>query len=155
VFEPRQHEYSVPFDGNAADALDVARTALLALGFEIVLDSDRELHAEGPGMHSNQQPALVGASSIRFSVSESSVSVKARLGGVATMKTFVYLFPPGLVALLLVMTRFLEPSFSLLHLFWVLLWAGVAPIIGRAFERSTNQAIDRLVRAMAQARRRG
>jgi len=155
MFEPREHEYTVPFDGSAADALDVARAALLALGFEIVLDSDRELHAEGPGMHSNQQPALVGASLIRFSVSESSVSVKAMLGGVATMKTFVYLFPPGLVTLLLVMTKFLEPSFSLLHLFWVLLWSGIAPIIGRAFEHGTNQAIDRLVRAMAQARCRG
>ena len=155
MFEPRQHEYSVPFEGDAADALDVARTALLALGFEIVLDSDRELHAEGPGMHSNQQPALLGASSIRFSVSKSSVGVKARLGGVATMKTFVYLFPPGLVASLLVMAKFLEPSFSLLHLFWVLLWAGVAPVIGRALERSTHRAIDRLVRSMAQASRSG
>jgi hypothetical protein len=153
VFEPRQHEYSVPFNGNPADALDVARTALLALGFEIALDSDRELHAEGPGMHSNQQPALVGASSIRFLVTESSVSVVARLGGVATMKTFVYLFPPGLVASLLVMAKFLEPDFSLLHLLWVLLWAGIAPFIGRALERSTNRAIDRLVRSMAQARR--
>ncbi len=155
MFEPREHEYSAPFGGNAADALDVARTALLALGFEIVLDSGRELHARGPGMHSNQQPALVGASLIRFSVSGSAVSVKASLGGVATMKTFVYLFPPVLVASLLVMTKFLEPSFSLLHILWVLLWAGVAPIIGRALERNTNQAIDRLVRAMAQARRRG
>ena len=39
MFDPNEHEYSVPFNGDPDRALDVARTALLALGFEIVLDS--------------------------------------------------------------------------------------------------------------------
>lgn len=152
MFEPNEHEYSVPFNGNPDSALDVARTALLALGFEIVLDTERELHAKGPGMHSNQQPALVGASLIRFAVSDFTVGVKATLGGVATMKTFIYLFPPLLVASLLVMTAFMEPAFHPAHILWVLLWGAVAPTIGRVLEAKTNEAIDRLVRAMAQAR---
>lgn len=152
MFDPDEHEYSVPFEGNPDKALDIARTALLSLGFEILLDTDRELHAKGPGMHSNQQPALVGASLIRLSVSDFSIGVKAALGGVATMKTFIYLFPPLLVASLLVMMAFMEPAFSPMHILWVLLWAGVAPMIGKALEGKTTEAIDRLVRSMAQAR---
>ncbi len=103
-------------------------------------------------MHSNQQPALMGASVLHFSVSENSVGVRATLGGVTTMKKFIYLFPPILVASLLIMTSFLQPAFFPWHILWVLLWAGVALFIGRSFERTTNQAIDRLVRAMAQAK---
>ena len=40
MFEPVVHEYSVPFDGEANEALGVARSALLGLGFEIVEDTE-------------------------------------------------------------------------------------------------------------------
>ena len=94
MFDPKPYEYAIPLSGNAADAFDVARTALLALGFEILIDSDTELQAEGPGMHSNQQPALLGVSLLRLHVSSSKITATASPGGVAKMKTFVYLFPP-------------------------------------------------------------
>jgi len=66
VFAPSVHRYSVPLRGQSAPAFDVARTALLSQGFEVLTDTTDELIAEGPGMQSNRQPAIVGASHLRF-----------------------------------------------------------------------------------------
>ncbi|HJP36060.1 MAG TPA: hypothetical protein QF901_08720 [Gammaproteobacteria bacterium] len=138
MFDPEPYQYSVPFRGNAADALNIARTAVLSLGFEILLESDTKLRAEGPGMHSNQQPDLLGASLLEFDVTNSTIKVKATLGGVATMKTFVYLFPPGLVlSLLIVNSLFGESAQPVLYLI-VFPWLVIAPLIGRRLERTTT-----------------
>lgn len=146
--------YSVPFTGNAAKAMDVARNTLLSLGFEITADRDGMLIAEGPGMHSNQQPALMGATSIQLRIAGSKIAVEAVLGGAATMKRFVVLFPPGLTASLLLFFH-LMPSggqeLPLIHLIWVLPWFLIAPFLARAMERGTVNAVERLVRGMAQA----
>ena len=60
MFEAKIHRYSTPFSGDSAAAMDVGRIALLSQGFEIVSDTGSELHARGPGMHSNQQ-ILIGS----------------------------------------------------------------------------------------------
>ena len=52
------------------------------------------------------------------------------------------------------MNHFMDPAISLLHVLWVVIWAGIAPLIGRSLERKTTRAVDRLVRGMAQARPR-
>ena len=153
MFGSTVHKYSAPFSGNATAALDVARTALLALGFEIQRDSPTLLVAEGPGMHSNRQPELLGATSIQLKVSSSKISSESVLGGVATMKSFVYLFPPGLVIFLLSLNNFAGAGIGWFHLLWVLPWFAIAPLIGASLERKTVRAIERLVRGMAQARR--
>jgi hypothetical protein len=145
------HEYSTPFEGSSEGALSIARTALVSLGFEILRDTPTELQAEGPGMHSNQQPELLGASSLRFEIAAARLSVAAVLGGVATMTRFIYLFPPLLVAGLLLMSWFLKPEFSFWHVLWVLPWTLIAPFLSHALERRTTRALDRLVRAMAHA----
>lgn len=152
MFDPKPYEYSVPFSGNAVNAFDVARTALLALGFEILIDSESELQAEGPGMHSNRQPELLGVSLLRLHISSSNITATASLGGVAKMKTFVYLFPPGLVLSLLLFFSLLGMEVSWLFILMVLPWAFISPLIGRSLERRTTKAVDRLVRGMAQAR---
>ena len=154
MFEPKPYRYSEPFKGDAADALAVARTALLSLGFEILVDSGRELHARGPGMHSNRQPELLGASLIKFSVSTSEISVVATLGGVATMKAFIYLFPPGLVLSLMAINSLFGMPVSWAYALAVAPWLLIAPLMGRGLERKTQRAVARLVRGMAQARRR-
>ncbi len=145
------HNYSVHFRGNAAKAMDVARNALLSLGFEVLVDRPDELLAEGPGMHSNQQPALLGASSVHLRLTPSEIAVEAVLGGAATMKRFVILFPPGLVVSLLLFNHFFLAPFPLIHLAWVLPWFAFAPLLGRAMERGTIRAVERLVRGMAKA----
>lgn len=152
MFDPAPYHYSVAFTGNAADAFNVARTALLSLGFEILVDSGEELHAEGPGMHSNQQPDLLGASLVELRVADSKINLTATLGGVATMKTFVYLFPPGLVLSFFVLNSMLDDGVSGLVYLVVLPWLLIAPLIGRKLENTTTRALDRLVRGMAQAK---
>ncbi len=152
MFGSTVHKYSAPFSGDATTALGVARTALLSLGFEIQRDSPTELVAEGPGMHSNRQPELMGATSIQLKVSSSRISSESILGGVARMKSFVCLFPPGLVVSLLAVNNLSGGGIGWFHLLWVLPWFAIAPFIGAALERNTVRAIERLVRGMAQAR---
>ncbi len=153
MLAPTVYNYSVPFAGNAAKVLDVARTTLLSLGFEIQIDTPSELAARGPGMHSTQQPALLGATSVHLRLSSSEITAEAILGGAATMKRFIVLFPPGLMVSLLLFNNIFVAPVSLIHLLWVLPWFAVAPLFGRAIERSTIRAVERLVRGMAQAGR--
>ncbi len=156
IFDPKEHRYSTPFNGKPGNAFNVARTALLSLGFEILVDSDSELEAQGPGMQSNRQPELLGVSLLQLNISSSDINARAILGGVAKMKTFVYLFPPGLVLALFAIHYFLGiTENSWLYLLLVLPWVLIAPLIGRSLERKTTRAVDRLVRGMAQARSSG
>ncbi len=69
MFDPQEHTYSTPFTGKPGVTLNVARTALLSLGFEILVDSDTELKAQGPGMSSNRQPELLGVSLLQLNIS--------------------------------------------------------------------------------------
>jgi len=149
MFNPKQYESSVEFVGNAAAAFDVARTALLALGFEILVDSDTELHAEGPGMHSNRQPDLLGVSRLQIDISSSKITARASLGGVAKMKSFVYLFPPGLVLLLFFIGSLYSTRVSWLYILLILPWVVISPLIGSVLEHKTKKAVDRLVHGMA------
>ncbi len=41
----QEHEYQVPYAGDPDEALDIARSTLLAQGFEILSRSRRELRA--------------------------------------------------------------------------------------------------------------
>ena len=131
--------------------MGVGRTALLSQGFEIVSDTGSELHARGPGMHSNQQPALMGATEFIIQVGASTLAATATLGGVARMKAFVYLFPPGLVFLLALGSVFAGEPQIWIALILGLPWIFIAPLIGKSLERTTTRAIDGLIRGMAQA----
>jgi hypothetical protein len=106
----------------------------------------------GSGMQSNRQPALVGISLLKLKISSSAITASAVLGGVAKMKNFVYLFPPGLALFLLVVHNLMGIESSWLYALWVLPWLVIAPLIGFSLERKTTKALDGLVRSMAQAR---
>lgn len=151
MFAASEYRYSVPLRGSAAAAFDIARTALLSQGFEILHDSADELSAEGPGMQSNRQPAIVGASRMCFRVASSTLSVTATLGGVARMKAFVYLFPPGLVLVLYGTFRLAGMAVPWQILLAAAPWIVVAPVMVAGMRRRTTRAVERLVRGMAQA----
>lgn len=154
MFGARTHRVSAPLEGDPDAAFDVARTALLALGFEILRESEDALHARGPGKQSNQQPPLLGVSEFHAAVGRRAVEVAATLGGVARMKAFVCLFPPGLLALLALtfLAVGMQPSWSLA--LFALPWLAFSPWIASGLERRTTEAVDRLTRGMARARRR-
>ena len=154
MFGPKPHQCRAPLTGNARDAMDVARTTLLALGFEILSETETELCARGPGMNSSREPALVGASELELRVTPSHVDARATLGGVATMKAFLYLFPPGLALSLALVFALCGIGSWWICLFSVAPWLFFSPWIASAIERRTASAVDRLVRGMAGARAR-
>lgn len=150
MFEPKEYRYTVPFRGNASDALGIARTSLLSLGFEISVISENELHANGPGMRSTQQPDLLGVSNLRLKIDSSSITAVAKLGGASSMKAFVYLFPPALALLLFMIFTLVGMDVSWIHSLWVLPWFFISPWMGKMIVSKTTRAVDRLVRGMAQ-----
>jgi hypothetical protein len=156
MFNPDIHERSVPFRGNADAAFDLARTTVLSQGFTIVTDTHDELTAVGPGMQSNRQSPLLGASRLRLRVISSTIVGTATLGGVATMKKFVYLFPPGLFLALFLTFRLVGMSASPLILLGAAPWLLIAPLLASAIKRKTTRSIDALVGGMARvAERKG
>ena len=151
MFEPKRYEYSTPFRGDPDAALMLAKTVLLAQGFEILPGSSAELRAEGPGMRSTRQSALLGVSEFRFQIAASTLTASATLGGVARMKAFVVLFPIGLIFSLVVLFAALGQGASYLGLWATLPWLVVSPLMAALIERRTMRAIDRLARSMAVA----
>ena len=149
VFEAKVYEYSAPFRGDPDAAFGVAKAALLAQGFEILPGSSAELRAEGPGMRSTRQSALLGVSEFRFQIAASTLTVSATLGWVTSMKAFVTFFPPGLILSLVVLFAVLGHGISYLGLWLVAPWLVVSPLMAALIERRTTRAVDRLARSMA------
>lgn len=151
MFEPEVHRYARPFGGNAAAAFDLARTALVSQGFEILSETDSELRARGPGMHSNQQSAILGATEMLLRVNGSEIVAIATLGGVAKMSAFVILFPPGLALSLLALWWFTGTNLTWGYAaMMVAPWLVFGPWMAASMKRSTENAVDGMVRGMAQ-----
>ena len=150
MFDTNDHEYEIPFSGDPAVALEVARTALLGQGFEIVDQSSGELRATGPGMNSTNQPPLCGASEITFLVGTSAIVARARLGGVRKMKMFLWLFPPGLGLIVAVSFKLFGVPRSWIPLLAVAPWLVLSPILSSWIEKRTTKAVDSLARSMVQ-----
>lgn len=150
MFKPKKYRYSTPFSGDAGEALTIARTTLLSLGFEITAKSENELHAIGPGLRSTQQPDLLGVTELKLKIDPSSIIANAVLGGAASMKAFVIIFPPGLALFLLLIFSLIGMDVSLIHALWVLPWLFISPWMGNMIERKTTRAVESLVRGMAQ-----
>jgi hypothetical protein len=149
MFTPAEYKLSILFRGDAKAALELARAALVAQGFEILAQSASELSVRGPGLHDTRQSPLLGATELSLQIAASSIEAQAVLGGVARMKAFVYWFPPGLGLVLAL-------SFLIAGLpnWWVAFlaiapWLVISPLMGAMIERRTVRAIEGLVRSMA------
>lgn len=151
-------EYSktVPFAGNGARALDVARSAFVGQSFQIVASSDSELRVKGSGMSSTRESPLTGLSEASIVVRPDSIEVRALLGGAQKMKTFLRVFPLALAALLMTVFGVLAWRVPAMRHAWIFLipllalspWLFLAPLIGRSIENRTRQAIDMLLSNM-------
>ena len=149
-----EYESKTSFSGPAAVALETARITFLGHGFEVVRATDQTLEVRGPGMSSNKQPPLHGVSEATVEVRGSHATIRARLGGVATMKRFTALFPAGLGLFFFLMfgvTDGFGESWKIA--------AGMAPfalffpLLGVAIEKKTRGAVDGLLRSMKEAAR--
>ena len=145
-----EHEYQTPFSGDPETALQVASTALIAQGFEITEKSADELRATGPGLSSTKQPALCGASEIVLRARKPTIVVQAQLGGVQSMKRFVWFFPPLLALSLMAIFAVVGMPFSWTPLLAVAPWFIIAPVFSTMLERRARNALDSLARSMAQ-----
>jgi hypothetical protein len=158
-------EYSktVPFTGHGVRALDVARGAFVGQGFQIVASDDHELRVTGPGLNSTKENPLKGVSEASIIIRSSTIEIKALLGGVQKMKTFLRLFPLGLALFFLIVFGALAWSLPDLRRAWIFLtpvlalspWLFLAPMITRMIEKRTKQAVDTLLNNMTMIGRDG
>src|SRR5205085_9122934 len=136
---------TVPFTGRTAKALDIAKSTLLPLGFQVVSSSDYELRATGPGLNSTRENQLKGISEAAIIVRSSAIEMKAVLGGVRKMKMFLTLFSLGMALLFLTVFGVLALSIPTFRHWWVFLiplaalapWLFISPMMIRMIERRT------------------
>ncbi|MDQ3818686.1 MAG: hypothetical protein M3362_13545, partial [Acidobacteriota bacterium] len=141
-----EYAKTVPFTGRPAKALDIARSTLLPLGFQVVSSSDYELRATGPGINSTRENPLKGISEAAIVVRSSTIEMQAALGGVRKMKMFLTFFPLGMALLFLIVFGTLALSVPAFRHWWVFLiplaalapWIFISPMMIRMIERRTG-----------------
>ncbi len=150
---------SVPFAGNADKALDLAVSALTAVGFRLVERTAASVEMDGPGTNGNWQSDLLGASRVRAAVGGGELAVEADLGGVRRVARFLTLFPPALgvslgVVFLVVFGLLLGPGALMIPAVGVpaviaAVWLVVGPLMVRGMRAQTRRALDVLLANMA------
>ena len=148
---------TAPFTGDPARAIDVAVSILAPVGFRIDEKTASEVRLTGPGMNSNRQNPLVGASSIHLVASRTELALAAELGGVRRMSRFVIWFPLILCLVLfgigaaVAAIKFPQQLQMVLTIaaipvgINILLWLILGPIISRHLKRKTCEALDVLL----------
>lgn len=152
-----EYAKTVPFTGKPATALNVARLTFLPLGFQVTSNSDYELRAVATaGYSGTRDNPLKAISETTITVRDSSIEMKATLGGVEKMKTFLRVFPVAMLLLFLIVFGVLAWQLPRLRQWWIFLipilalspWLFLAPLMTRMIERRTAQAIDTLLNNM-------
>jgi hypothetical protein len=148
------YECSQTFSGDPAKALDTAATVLAGSGFRIESRTSSSLSVSGPGMLSSKQHPLCGVSSAQFNAAGNSLSVRADLGGVRKMMTFITVMI-GTMAVVLASVLFIlvfyrgQPAGVLLSLLAFAPWVVLLPVMTRLFTSRTRRALDTLLHNMA------
>ncbi len=159
-----RYDKTVPFDGDAVRAFEVAVAVLTGLGFRLVERSPTAIEFSGPGMNSSRESGLMGATRIRIAGRTRELALEAELGGVLRMAKFVRYFPLALsLGLFLVLAVvFWATMRHPMGDWWiwplggalainVVLWMFLGPMMSRMIERRTRQALDALLNNMALA----
>jgi hypothetical protein len=89
----RTCEVSAAIQGQPHDGLQEAVKTFTANGFEITHWNSESVSLTGPGMYSNKQNPLLGASQVELAIQRGALHLNAELGGVETMRRFLYRFP--------------------------------------------------------------
>ena len=160
---PTEYSKTVPFTGHEARALDVARSAFVGQGFQIVASNDNELRVTGPGISSTREDPLKGVSEASIIVRSSAIQIKAILGGAQKLKTFLRFFPMGMGLFFMIVFGVLAwrlPPFRHAWIFLIPLlalspWLFLAPLIARSIEKKTEQSVDTLLSNMMMMGRKG
>jgi hypothetical protein len=143
----------VEFTGDTGRAFRAATIVLLSNGFQIVEEDGSTVVYQGPGMISSRQNPLVGASRIEIARQGDRLVLAAELGGIRTMRRFLFALPVGLAALFLVVFGLTLPvPFAQAALFSIaplLPWIVLSPLLANWIERRTCRALDTLLAQVA------
>jgi hypothetical protein len=156
------HNASHPFHGNLDKAFDLAINALAAIGFRLDTRTADSVRLTGPGMHSNRQSPLLGASQIDICFRQGQIDLAADLGAAERMIRFVRIFPIALNGgLCLVFFALFWTLFARLAAPWVWIssivgvalingavWAVLSPWIARSIHQRTRRGLDTLLNTM-------
>lgn len=137
------HESRASFSGDAGAVLDRAVDQLATIGFMLTDRSSTSRALAGPGMRSTRQPPLVGAAEIVIEREGGEMVVRADLGGIRTMKLFLWIFPPSLCLFIgasIALTN--EPVDWTAVALPALPWLIISPLMSRFIERRTRRALD-------------
>jgi len=154
------HRITVPFSGDAGGALAAAQTILAMLGYAVTREGSGAIDATGPGLRSTNQNPVLGASRLRIVASAGTLALEAEMGGVRSMRRFVWLFPPSLILgliLIFVMVGLLGGRgvpWTVLFpggLIQLALWVVLAPFLAGWIDRRTRTALGTLLGNVARA----
>jgi hypothetical protein len=151
-----------PFQGDFDKALDLAIAALTALGFRLDERTADFVRLTGPGMNSNRQSPLVGASQLDIRLRQGQLELAADLGAAERMMRFARIFPIALNGgLALVFLAVFGTIFAgrVAPLFWLspvigvtllngVVWAVLGPWIARSIHQRTCRGLDALLSTM-------
>jgi hypothetical protein len=150
------------FQGDLEKALDLAIAALSAVGFRLDERTADSVRLTGPGMSSNRQSPLVGASQLDIRLRQGQLDVAADLGAAERMIRFARIFPIALNGgLALVFLAVFGTIFAgrVAPLFWLIpviavtllngaVWAVLSPWIARSIHQRTCRGLDALLSTM-------
>jgi hypothetical protein len=149
------YEKAVDFAGDGCSALEVARGALMQVGFEVSPIKDDAFRAEYSGFFDTRRNPLLAASTIVITARGGRLALGADLGGIRKLKKFLFVFIGGMALLFLVgFGAFLLPQVleGRLHpaMFAVPVapfapWPVLIPLILKATRARALKALDTLL----------
>ena len=163
-----EYALSRPFRGDREKSLDLAVTALGAIGFRLDERTGNSARLTGPGMNSTRESPLLGASRLDITARNGELALAAELGGVERMVRFVRIFPLALcggLSLLFLAVFGVGFTFALgrqvplgmllvigaIPLLNGVIWALIAPWMARGIQRRTCRGLETLLASMVTA----
>jgi len=145
---------SRPFHGDFDKALDLAIAALTALGFRLESRTTDSARLTGPGMNSNRQNPLLGASRLDINLHQGQLDLAADLGAAERLMQFTRVFP---IAVNGALGLSLLVSFGIAFAGWAPIFLWLVPVVAIALLNGAVWAIlgPRIARSIHQRSCRG
>ena len=148
------YERTIPFNGNAGKAFEVARNTLLPHGFTIVEIADDYMELTSPNtlMTKGQDP-IYGISKVSISAENNELSIEAEFGGVRKSIKYLIIFIIGMAASFLVFFAAVfqnNKNYSPYLLLMVFApWPVLIPVMSRAMKSRASKSLDALLNNMS------
>jgi len=146
------YEKTIPFTGNAAEALDIVKNTFIPNGYQITESTESSILLKGKNLLwlEKQNNPLIGISQIDIQISNSTISVKAELGNItkAIIAAAIFIIGMGLLMATIFSIIFVgkKEANALVAVFYSLSpWPVLVPLFFFFFKYRTRKAIDILL----------